>query len=405
MKLGFLRTGLAITMTTFVSLTSLASVAFAQTGVSDDTYSLASGSELEWAAPWEIDERTSGFSQDAAGDVVTLGNGDARAVLTTYPGIISPVAARDALLAQYEQTRENVVFVNSSDNDSDAVSSLISTDAQSDTWGSYSEWSLSDDGQTIIGIEMVAPVDGIGTAIKDAQASITLDGAAVLPDADATAIEESMSAAANDVPSTGKKDTGKSTTKTKTGKTSNLDPGFVDAGLTSETGYTSPQFGYNVTWNTPWTVNPGDDTAVVSDPDGVSDELYLATDDPSNALVSISGIEANGTTPADATETWASQDYLDNYTGVGTEVLLQDSNRSGGAVVTLGPLQSNADVTVVIVRKVLSYDGGDTLVLMTLIVPVDQFAAVYASAQVTVLLEGEPALAYFTSGQIDSVLP
>ncbi len=106
----------------------LSSPVLAKTGSSGTDYTLADRSVVEWSNPWKVDDRTSGYSQDSAGDVVTLLNGDTRFILTTYPGIVTPTAGRDALVAQYEQTRDKVVVVDAGESGSTAFGSQVFTD-------------------------------------------------------------------------------------------------------------------------------------------------------------------------------------------------------------------------------------------------------------------------------------
>ncbi len=393
-----------------LSIGGLSSAAVAQTSTARSDYTLTSGSEVKWTGPWSLDEQGSGYSQEAAGDVVTLIDGTTRFTLTTYPGIVSVADGRDASSAQYERTRRDVVEVDSGETASTAYGSRIFTDEQGDRWGSYSAWILSADNQTAISMELVAPVADIESAVGDAQSSITVAGNAILANVDPSAVAKSMSAAQQNGSSTGKNDT-KTTSKAKTptpaksGASGSLDPVFVKAGLVTETTYESPQFGYSIGWDLPWALNPGDNEAVISNTTDGSDSLYIATDAPAYSLLAITGIVANGTTPADAAKRWASQDFLDEYTGQGTKVVLQDSNRTGAAVVTYGSLRSNENTTIITVREAVSLDGGKTLVLMTLIVPVDNFADIYASAQRDVTLGRQAALGFFTTDEIVSALP
>jgi len=379
----------------------LSSPVLAKTGSSGTDYTLADRSVVEWSNPWKVDDRTSGYSQDSAGDVVTLLNGDTRFILTTYPGIVTPTAGRDALVAQYEQTRDKVVVVDAGESGSTAFGSQVFTDKSGAIWGSYSAWSRSADERTLIGTEVLSPIDDLQSALGDAQSAVAIDGVAVLADVDPAAVSDAMTHAE----ATGTRATPATKTTTSGGSAKDLDPAFIEAGLLTGESYESPQFGYAVAWNSPWILNPDDNEAVISNTSTATDALSIAVDGASYSLLAIAGLESSGSRPADLTATWASQDFLDQYAGAGTTVLLEDSAITGGAVVTTGPLQSDAASTVVTVREVVSRDGGRTIVFLTLIVPVDQFATDYESVQEKVTLDGNPAMGFFSTSEIVDVLP
>lgn len=381
-------------------LASMSRPAFARTG-SNTEYALAGKGVVEWSDPWQVDERTSGYSQDAAGDVVTLLNGDNRFTLTTYPGIVTPVEGRDALLDQYQRTRDQVVTVDAGESGSIAMSSLVFADTTGAIRASYSSWSLSADGRTLIGAEVVSPIGDIETALSDAQAGITIDRVAVLVGADSAAISKGMAGAE----SSGATAAPATKTTNQGGSTDKLDPVFVEAGLLTDESYKSPQFGYAVDWTSPWVLNPDDTEAVISNTSSVTDALYIAIGGPSYSLLAIAGVESGGSRPADLTAIWASQEFLDQYSGAGTTILLEDSAKAGGAVVTIGPLQSDESSNVVTVRELVSLDGGTTFVFLTLIIPVEEFAAVYDSVQSDVMLNGKSAMGFFSTNEIIAALP
>jgi hypothetical protein len=356
---------------------------------------------VAWSDPWQVDERTSGYSQDAAGDVVTLVNGDNQFTLTTYPGIVTPVEGRDALLDQYQHTRDRAVTVDAGESGSAATTSLVFAVTTGAMWASYSSWSPSADGSTLIGAEVVSPIGDIQAALSDAQAAIAIDGVAVLPDADAAAIEREIAGAGSSTAT----DTPEAKTTNPGGSTDALDPVFAEAGLLTDESYKSPQFGYDVAWNTPWVLNPDDPEAVLSNTTSVTDALYIAIGGPSYSLLAIAGVESGGSRPADLTAIWASQDFLDQYSGAGTTVLLEDSAKAGGAVVTISPLQSDESSNVVTVRELVFLDGGTTFVFLTLIIPVEEFATVYDSVQSDVMLNGKSAMGFFSTNEIVAALP
>ena len=430
-KAGFLRRLGTVGVVSLLAFGGLSGTVAAKPQVNTDQYELSSGSVVEWVDPWMLDERNSGFSSDAAGDIVTLTDGESQFILSTSPGLLTPEDGRDSLIGQYEDTRDDVVEIDADGDKSSAYSILTFADDDGETWGSYSSWSLSSDGQTLIGLELIALVDEVESAMEAAQGGIAVDGVTVFGDADGAEIADSIAAgkttraksstsskssksskseskSSKSESKSSKSSSGKSSSKTgksRTSKTSSIDPAFEDAGLIDETSYESPQYGYSVTWDDPWVINPGDEQAVISDTSSGQDSVYIATEDPTYALLSVTGLVSNGTTAAQVADTWSSQDFLDQYTGEGTEVLLADSSRKGGAVVTYGPLKSNENVDVVIVREVVSFDGGDTLVLLTLVSPADDFAEIYDSVQEAVQLDGGQSMGFFTTDEVLDELP
>lgn len=144
-----------------------------------------------------------------------------------------------------------------------------------------------------------------------------------------------------------------------------------EAGLIDDTSYESPQYGYTVTWESPWEV----DDATTSRRAG--DVLALAGDD---ATLRFTGQAAEGE-PAELLET-----TIDTLQDEQPQVELVSDDPE--ADVPFAVLEGNTDRVFFEVRTVA---GGDALVLVELQAPADAFADAVADAE-AVLLDDEAIL-------------
>jgi hypothetical protein len=416
---GLVRRLLTVPVVAVLAVGSFGSAVFAQSTTRADTqYELATGNVLEWSSPWEIDAKNSGYVADIAGDIVTLWDGDiAQFSVTTLPAIVTPDAALGQIEKQYAEGRDDFAVVDSDGDTTGAYGVYTFTGSDGAELGSFNFWTVTDDGQNLVSTELIASIDGFGDEVANVQDGVTVDGDTIWNGVDGDNLAAEMAAGSSekqpkDVKKTGRQDkkeatpedNGKTGKKGKSGK-ADIDPAFEEAGLIDATSYESPQFGYSVTWEGDWMVNPGDDEAVTSDVKNATDSLYLGTEEPAVSLLGVTGIAADGATPADIVDYWVSDDFLGEYAAADTEVLLSDSTRKGGAVVTVGSLSDDQEIQVVTLREVISPDGGDTLVTLTLVVPVEDFADIYESAQVSIVVDGDSALGFFATDDVVNVLP
>jgi hypothetical protein len=112
--------------------------------------------------------------------------------------------------------------------------------------------------------------------------------------------------------------------------------------------------------------------------------------------------EADGFTPADLEELWASDDYLAESAALDAEVLLRDSNSATGSVLIRDFLSDG--VEIYLLRQATSLDGGNTIAVVTMIGLPDSFSAAYGDAGDGLTIDGEPALDVFTPREIDRIV-
>jgi hypothetical protein len=174
---------------------------------------------------------------------------------------------------------------------------------------------------------------------------------------------------------------------------------YEELGLLGEGEYVSPQFDTEVLWEETWSFYLDGDEPIVSDTENVTDSVTLVWNGEDFVLLYVDIYEADGFTPADLEELWASDDYLAESADPEGEVLLQDSNRSTGSVLIRDYLSDGEEI--LLLRQATSLDGGDTLAVVTLIGLPDSFSDAYADAGDGLTVEGDPALDVFTPREID----
>nr|MDQ3044709.1 hypothetical protein [Chloroflexota bacterium] len=139
------------------------------------------------------------------------------------------------------------------------------------------------------------------------------------------------------------------------------------AGLTGETSYVSPQFGYSVSWESPWSADPRLTTSVV----GRFDTLRL---DARAAALQIFGAPAEGTTPAEALDVAIE---LQRATDPAATIVTQNADETQASALVefsrTGTGEAPVAMRAAYETRALpgsGADGGDALVLVSLTAPV-----------------------------------
>ena len=176
---------------------------------------------------------------------------------------------------------------------------------------------------------------------------------------------------------------------------------FEDLGLVGEREYVSPQFDTEVGWNRDWAFDPDLDQPIYSDTREDRDGLQLVWSGDGNALFDIAILEASGATPANLVDYRTSPDYLEDNAHPDVEVLLDDADANGGAVL-LRDYTDDGD-EVVILHEAILVDGGDAIAWITLYAEPRAFSDAYADAE-GITVDGDPAFNVFTQRQIDRAL-
>ena len=167
--------------------------------------------------------------------------------------------------------------------------------------------------------------------------------------------------------------------------------------------YQSPQFGYAVTWTSPWGTLGSDGTGTAL-PEPDADGLTITMKGADFAEVRIIGADRRDL--LSATETgrfWASAAYLSEFTESGTRVVLSECCSKTAAVVMVSPGET-AGTAVVTVKE--SYDLGPRVsIRSTFTADMEIFHEAFRSLQQSVLIDGRAPLRCFDADVLLAVLP
>lgn len=288
-------------------------------------------------------------------------------------------------------------------------------------------------------VAVLATPEEFADEFESAQESMAIDGEPVFADVDIADLEDLIAGGASTTTSTdeeteevdtdadtdtetskvgqsGKEDprqnarlpgndntnTGGNQTETGQGGQDTGDIDFTDVGLVSANEYTSPQFDIDVEWGDTWFIDESDPDAVTSDVAGEMDSLMLTWGGDDFALLFIDISTADGLTPADFVEYWASDDYMAENADPDAEILLDRSRDANGAVFTRDYLSDGGEV--LIVKEAILLEDGEHLAIVTLIATPDMFGDIYADGESDVEIAGGPALDTFSTRQIERAI-
>jgi hypothetical protein len=172
--------------------------------------------------------------------------------------------------------------------------------------------------------------------------------------------------------------------------------------LTEEPLYRSAQFGYAVTWTSPWGTIGSDGTGTAL-PESDADGLTVVMQGTELAEVRIIGADRRDL--LSETETgrfWTSAAYLSEFTESGTRVVLSECCAKTAAVVMVSPGET-AGTAVVTVKD--SYDLGPRVsIRSTFTADLATFHEAFRSLQQSVLIDGRAPLRCFDADVLLAVL-
>ncbi|HEV2072177.1 MAG TPA: hypothetical protein VGR29_00930 [Thermomicrobiales bacterium] len=172
--------------------------------------------------------------------------------------------------------------------------------------------------------------------------------------------------------------------------------------MTEEPLYRSPQFGYAVTWTSPWGTIGSDGTGTAL-PESDVDGLTVVMQGTELAEVRIIGADRRDL--LSATETgrfWVSAAYLSEFTESGTRVVLSECCAKTAAVVMVSPGEM-VGTAVVTVKE--SYDLGPRVsIRSTFTADLAIFHEAFGSLQQSVLIDGRAPLRCFDADVLLTVL-
>ncbi len=173
-------------------------------------------------------------------------------------------------------------------------------------------------------------------------------------------------------------------------------------GLVGDGEYESPQFGTSVEWNDDWVLDDESGDPLFSDEAEGTDGLYFIpadwTDASNYGSISVRIFAASATdTPESVVEYWTSDEYLNGGSGDGLEVLMSDTSRTEGGVVSLMPTDEGELVQYI---SVLFVDAGETAVVVEFYATPESVEDVLASAQAAITVDGKDVLTLFEPADI-----
>ena len=170
-----------------------------------------------------------------------------------------------------------------------------------------------------------------------------------------------------------------------------------------ETFYTSPHFGYTMTWATPWAVS-GSGVMDTSSSDPGTDGVVICMHGCEVAELRVVGADRRDL--LDAVETarfWASAAYLSEFTESGTRVVLSECCSKTAALVMVSP-GNTPENRIVTVKE--SYDLGPRVsIRSTFTADMEAFHEAFRSLQQNVLIDGRAPLRCFDADVLLAVLP
>lgn len=422
-----------------------------EAGLTSDTeFQLLSGGTVTWDEPWEVDSRESGFDEEIPGYVVSLftnldGRGqsrtyDAQFYLFTSLALVEPAVVRDSILERNETAREEGFEIVDQGEDGNSAYSLTRFVGPDDEpWGSFHFVTYSPSESELYSTEMITNIEDYEDTVTSVQEVITIEDEPAFNGVDAAELSanlaegvepttetesatetetetetdtesatETETETATETESATETETESATeteteTETETGTDTeesgngaDLDPEQEELGLVSETEYESPQHGYALEWDESWALDDEEEEPLVSDEDSESDRLSLINEEDT-AFLTISGFPAQGDTPEDAVEYFATT-YVEDNLSDQAEVLLEEADNELGAVVISDETESG--LVLIQYFEFVVLEESDTIVQITLTVPADSFEDAFGAVEDEITLDGEQVLTSFDAEEV-----
>lgn len=395
--------------------------------VDDTTYVLeTTGEEITWDDPWAFDE---GISEVGDGyEIVALSGDFASLLISVLPNGLDIEDARDLVLDEFKSGTDAFATVDRGAYDSISYSLDVATIDGADL-GVFTLFRGGSGNTPTFAYIFIGTVQGFSEDFESAQEEIAIDGDPIFEGVDGEDLERQLgdsggNAAEQSDDSDEEEETDDPVTPesrsseaifdleqdapdldedaVRDGRSTRtedeIEEDFGDLGVISQGEYVSPQFGSELAWDDTWLLHEDADEPVVSDEREGTDSITLVWNDDRIALIRVELIDAQGATPGDVVEYWTSDDFLDNT----SEVVLEDSGRTEGGVVTLDATEEGTEVLVY--REVHLLDGGDTLGLITFLAePVDAEDALL-DAQDGIELDDEAVLNVFDTDEVVEVI-
>lgn len=426
---------LAIILAGLIGAPGMNSVVAQGEGLVDDTtYVLEiTGEEITWDEPWAFDEDVSEVGDGY--EIVALSGDFSSLLISVLPNGLDIEDARDLVLDEFKSGTDAFATVDRGAYDNISYSLDVATIDGADL-GVFTLFRGGSGNTPTFAYIFIGTVQGFSDDFESAQEEIAIDGDPIFDGVDGEGLENQLEQTTGDTaaqsddageaeapasdenaetaeaddpvaPDSGSSkaifNIEKDAPDLEEGSARDDDPTsteeesaeeFEDLGVVSQGEYLSPQFGSELVWDDTWLLYEDADEPVVSDEEEGTDSITLVWDDDGVALIRVELVDAQGATPGDLVEYWTSDDFLDTS----SDLVLEDSGRDRGGVVTLDATEDGTEV--VIYREVHLLDDGDTLGLITFLSePVDAEDALL-DAQGGIELDDEAVLAYFDTEEV-----
>ncbi len=383
--------------------------------VDDTTYVLeTTGEEVTWDDPWTFDEETSEAGDEF--EIVALTGEASSLLISLLPSGLQIEQARDIVLDEFASGADDFTTIDREAYD-DISYSLDLADIDGDDLGVFTLFRAGSGNTPTYAYIFISAVQAFGDDFESSQEEIAIDGDPIFNGVDGADLQSQLEESAGTAPERTEEaeETEESDSSSAIFETSDrtpeidedvdnagtssrnddeIDEEFIDLGVVSQREYESPQFGTELIWDEPWALYEDADEPVVSDTDEETDIINLVWDGDGVSLLRVEFIPAGDITPVRAVEVWTSDDFL----GDDAEVLLEDSGRDVGGVVTLEQTEQGAEI--VVYREAHLLDDGETLGVITYLAEPVAVEDSLLDAQDVVELDGEPVLARFDAEDV-----
>lgn len=395
--------------------------------VDDTTYVLeTTGDEITWDDPWAFDPDVSEVGDGY--EIVALSGDLSSLLISVLPNGLDIEDARDLVLDEFQAGTDAFATVDRGAYDNISYS-LDAARIDGADLGVFTLFRGGSGNTPTFAYIVIGMVQGFSEDFRSAQEEITVDGDLIFDGVDGedlerqlgnsggNAAEQSDDSNADDVtddpltPESGSSeaifnverdapelDEDAVREDRSTSTEDEIEEEFGDLGVVSQGEYVSPQFGSELVWDDTWLLYEDTEEPVVSDEEEGTDSITLVWNDDGIALIRVELVGAQGATPGDVVGYWTSDDFL----GTSTNVVLEDSGRDRGGVVTLDATEDGTEV--LIYREVHLLDNGDTLGLITFLSEPPDAEDALLDAQDGIELDEESVLDYFDTEEVVEIL-
>lgn len=395
--------------------------------VDDTTYVLeTTGEEITWDDPWAFDADVSEVGDGY--EIVALSGNFSNLLISILPNGLDIEDARDLVLEEFQAGTDAFATIDRGSYDNISYS-LDAARIDGADLGAFTLFRGGSGNMPTFAYIFIGMAQGFSEDFGSAQEEISVDGDPIFDGVDGEDLERQLrdsggnaAERSDDVPEDEATDdpvTSESGSSEaifdlerdaperdedavredrSTSTQDEIEEEFGDLGVISQGEYVSPQFGSELVWDDTWLLHEDAEEPVVSDEEEGTDSITLVWDDDGIALIRVELVDARGATPGDLVEYWTSEDFL----GTSTDVVLEDSGRDRGGVVSLDPTEDGTEVLVY--REVHLLDNRDTLGLITFLSEPPDAEDALLDAQDGIELEEEPVLDYFEADEVVEIL-